>query len=594
MHSKRPSAATALLVIAGVLPGATPVTAASVATPVTAAAPSVGQLIGQKLMVAMSGTVPSAGLLQRIELGQVGGVILFGSNIESPGQVAALTARLRAASAAGGQPPLLISTDQEGGSIKRLPWVAPTISVPQMGAKGSSATAFSQGKATGVGLECDGINNDLAPVADVPASTSSFMYQQGRTWSFSASTTATLSDAFASGLVAGNTVPAMKHFPGIGRATQNTDTHAVTITASRSTLAAGLTPYQKAIGHGIPMIMLSNATYSAYDSVNAAGWSHAISVDLLRTTLGFTGVSITDSLNGAAASRGVSVSSLAIKAAKAGTDMILLSSSEAASAATYASLVTAAKDGSISTSVLQRSYDRILALKASLTAPAPDTTAPTVGTPLPNLFSISSLGSTTVPVRTAWTATDGCGIVRSSLERQVDGGSWTAQGLAGASSLADVQSLRLGSTYRYRARATDGAGNRSGWRYGPAFRPLLSQQTSAAITYGGTWATRASSSASGGSLAAAWVASASATYTFTGQAVGWVASRGPTRGSARVYVDGVDRGTVSLYATTGQSQQIVFATHWASNGSHTLRIVNLGTAGHSRVDVDGFVRLLDL
>ena len=570
-------------------------TAALPMTPqVSAATPTAAQLVGQKLIVAISGTVPSASLLARIQRGEVGGVILFGSNIESAGQVAALTTRLRAAAASGGQPPLLISTDQEGGSVKRLPWVAPTLSVPQMGAKASAATAFSQGMATGVGLECEGINNDLAPVADVPSSTSSFLYQQGRTWSFSASTTATLSDAFASGLMAGKAVPAMKHFPGIGRATLNTDQHAVMITASRSTLAPGLAPYQKAIGHVIPMIMLSNATYTAYDGVNAAGWSHAVSVDLLRTTLGFTGVSITDSLNGTAPSRGVSATSLAIKAAKAGTDMVLLTGSEAASAATYASLVTAAKSGTISTSVLQRSYDRILALKAGLKEPPPDTAGPTVAAPVSNLFSISSLGSATVPVHTAWSASDGCGIVQSSLERQVNGGSWMAQGLTGATSLADVESLRLGSTYRYRARATDGAGNRSGWRYGPAFRPVLSQQTSAAIIYGGTWTTRTSSLASGGSIASAWVTGASATYTFTGQAVAWVASRGPTRGSARVYVDGVDRGTVSLYAGNAQSERIVFATHWASNGSHTLRIVNLGTAGHSRVDIDGFVRLLDL
>ena len=48
------------------------------------------------------------------------------------------------------------------------------------------------------------------------------------------------------------------------------------------------------------MIMLSNATYTAYDSVNGAGWSHAISIGLLRNQLGFGGVTITDSLRGTA------------------------------------------------------------------------------------------------------------------------------------------------------------------------------------------------------------------------------------------------------------------------------------------------------
>ena len=88
----------------------------------------------------------------------------------------------------------------------------------------------------------------------------------------------------------------MKHFPGIGRSRLNTDQYVVVLRAGRTTLAAGLIPYKTAIARHIPLIMLSNATYTAYDSVNGAGWSHAISIGLLRHQLGFTGVSITDSL----------------------------------------------------------------------------------------------------------------------------------------------------------------------------------------------------------------------------------------------------------------------------------------------------------
>ena len=66
----------------------------------------------------------------------------------------------------------------------------------------------------------------------------------------------------------------------------------------------------------------------AYDAHRAAGWSQAISVGLLRQTLGFTGISITDSLTGTAAARGLSAAALAIRAAQAGTDMILVSGTE--------------------------------------------------------------------------------------------------------------------------------------------------------------------------------------------------------------------------------------------------------------------------
>jgi beta-N-acetylhexosaminidase len=328
-----------------------------------ATGPTLAQLVGQKLVVRMEGTTPSADLLGRIRRGEVGGVILFGSNITTKSALIALTGKLRAA-AAGGRPPLLIAVDQEGGSIKRIPWAPPTLSAPQIGQTGHASVAFDQGSATGAALHGLGINVDFAPVADLPASTASFMYRQGRTFSFSDTRTARLSDAFASGLESKGVVPTMKHFPGIGFATLNTDAYVVTIRASRAALDPGLLPYRTAIGHHIPLIMLSNATYTAYDSARAAGWSHAISVTLLRHDLGFTGVTITDSLDGTAHARGVATGLLAFRAAYAGTDMILTTGSEAATRAVYARLLLDAQKGVLPTATLRASYDRILALKA--------------------------------------------------------------------------------------------------------------------------------------------------------------------------------------------------------------------------------------
>ena len=283
-------------------------------------------------------------------------MILFGENVTTPAALVQLIETLRAAAAAGDQPRLLIAVDQEGGPIKRIPWAPPTLSPTQMGASGSTSVARTQGADTGAALRALGIDVDFAPVADVPASTSSFMYKAGRTFSFSATTTAAVSDAFASGLETAEVAPSMKHFPGLGYATRDTDSYVVTITASKTALAPGLKPYMTAIGHHIPMIMLSNATYPAYDSANAAGWSHAIGVTLLRGSMGFTGVTITDSLDGAAKARGVSTASLAIRAAAAGTDMILISGTEASTAADYTALINAVKAGTIPLAGLKASY----------------------------------------------------------------------------------------------------------------------------------------------------------------------------------------------------------------------------------------------
>jgi beta-N-acetylhexosaminidase len=323
------------------------------------------QLVGQKLVVSMDGTTPTASLLQRIRGGRVGGVLIHRYNFTSAAGLTALTRTLRRAAAEGGQPRLLIAVDQEGGAVKTVSWIPPTRSPPEMGRIGSSTVARRQGRRTGEALRALGIDTDFAPVADVPASSASFIFRQGRSWSFSAATTSRLANAFGVGLGRGGALATMKHFPGLGLATKNTDTSGVRITASKTALSPGLDPYRRAVEKGIPMVMLSNAVYTAYDSRNAAGWSRAIGATLLRRGLGFRGVTITDSLDAPARVRGIETSVLAIHAAKAGTDLLLLTGTEASSRAVHRALVAAASDGRIRRSRLVTSYDRILALKRS-------------------------------------------------------------------------------------------------------------------------------------------------------------------------------------------------------------------------------------
>ena len=329
-------------------------------------APSLEQLIGQKLVVRMSGRQPSASLLRRIRHGRIGGVVLLASNIGTRTGLVALTRRLQRAAAEGGQPPLLIAVDQEGGSVKRVTWAPPTLTVPRMGIIGSTSVARLEGARTGDALRALGINVNLAPVADVPRSRASFMVQQGRTFSFDAARTARLADAFATGLASSGVMATMKHFPGIGLAIRNTDRFVDIITAPRSALAPDLLPYRRAIGHDIPLIMLSNVTYSAFDDRSAAGWSHAIAVTLLRADLDFTGVTITDSLDGTAHARGLQVSDLAIRAAAAGTDLILTTGSEKTTRRLYETLLARARAGALPLDRLRDSHRRIVALKDRL------------------------------------------------------------------------------------------------------------------------------------------------------------------------------------------------------------------------------------
>ena len=324
----------------------------------TAATPTLFQLVGQKLVVSMSGTTPSASLLTRARRGEIGGVIVHRFNFRTSAQLRSITGALQRAAASGGQPPLFIAVDQEGGSVKTIPWLPP---IRSPGRVLSAADARADGRRSGAALLGVGVNTDFAPVADVPASTSSAVYRQGRTWSFDGKTTARLAGAFALGLGDAHALATLKHFPGLGFATQNTDREVVRITASRARLVPGLLPYR---GTRVPLVMLSNAVYDAYDRTNAAGWSRLIATKLLRTELGYRGVSITDSLDGAAHARGIAPNGLALAAARAGTDLILLTGGEVATREVFASLVRAARAGRVGRAGLERSYARIMKLKA--------------------------------------------------------------------------------------------------------------------------------------------------------------------------------------------------------------------------------------
>jgi len=210
--------------------------------------------------------------------------------------------------------------------------------------------------------------------------------------------------------------------------------------------------------------------------------------------------------------------------------------------------------------------------------------------PTSTLYSNTTLGTSTARVKTAWSGCDPDAVSTYTLQRQVNGGTWTTVTLGSATSTSINQSLTKSTSYRFRVRATDKSGNTSAWRYGPTFFPRVTDST-ATFSLTGTWSTGTPSGAYGGSVRYASGAGASLSYTFTGSSIAWIAYKGPTRGSAQVYVDGVLKATVSLYATSTSSKPQVYAFNWATSGSHTIKIVVVGTAGHPRVDLDAFVRL---
>ena len=174
-----------------------------------------------------------------------------------------------------------------------------------------------------------------------------------------------LAAAFVEGLQTTGIAATAKHFPGLGTATVNTDDRAVTIRAAPGLLQRGLDPFRSAIEAGVKLVMVSTAAYPSLDpSGKAAVFSQPIVTGLLRGTLGFEGVVVSDALDAPGAVHVPHATTLAIEA---GVD-VLLYTSDLVSRQGYASLLVDAAGSATLRAELARAGARIRALKAWLTA----------------------------------------------------------------------------------------------------------------------------------------------------------------------------------------------------------------------------------
>ncbi|MBA2382413.1 MAG: S8 family serine peptidase, partial [Chloroflexi bacterium] len=200
------------------------------------------------------------------------------------------------------------------------------------------------------------------------------------------------------------------------------------------------------------------------------------------------------------------------------------------------------------------------------------------------------LSSTTVPTRVSWpAATDpSTGIAGYELQMSEDGGTWIAASSTSSAIRSATASHDLGHAYQYRVRAQDGVGNWSAWASGPIVTGALLQDRATAVTYSGTWKKSTYVNASGGSTTYATSSGARVRTTFSGRGIAMVAPVGTTRGSARIYIDGAYRTTVSFRASSGRSRVVMFSTTFATLGTHTI---DVRLVGNGRVDLDAFVIL---
>jgi beta-N-acetylhexosaminidase len=315
------------------------------------------------MVYAFPGTTPPPDLVRRIRTGRAGAVILFSDNLPTVAAGRALVRRLQAIPRpAAVDEPLLVMTDQEGGAVRRLPG-PPARSASSLGAAGPVASRAA-GRAAGRLLRGVGITVDLAPVADVPRP-GSFLAAEGRTFASAPSAVAADATAFAQGLADARVAAAAKHFPGIGAARRSTDLAPVSIRLGAGQVrGVDMAPFRSLLAARVPMVMLATASYRLDPGVPAA-LSRRIATGELRNRLGFTGVTITDALDTPALAPSGGTGAVAVRAAGAGSDL-LLHTGYAAGTTSAAALAAALRAGRLDRARSEAAVARILALRASL------------------------------------------------------------------------------------------------------------------------------------------------------------------------------------------------------------------------------------
>jgi beta-N-acetylhexosaminidase len=268
--------------------------------------------------------------------------------------MAAVTRTLQATACEGGSTPLLLAVDQEGGATRRLPWAAPAESARSLGSA-SVSHVQSEAHAAAAALRRAGIVVDFAPVADTRLSQQNFL--GSRAFSDDPAVVGADAAAFVRGLQAGGVAATAKHFPGLGAARENTDDHAVSVQLVR------LQPFRDAIAADVRLVMMSNASYPHLDpSGQPAVFSRTIVTKLLRGSLGFDGVVVTDALDAPTPN---AMPHAPARAIGAGVDLLLYTSGSAARRG-YESLLGDASTSATLRAQLTIAVERIRALKAWL------------------------------------------------------------------------------------------------------------------------------------------------------------------------------------------------------------------------------------
>ena len=339
------------------------------------AAMSTEQKVSQLLVAGIEGTQLGQDAVQAVQDYQVGGVILFGRNVESAWQLAELTNGLKDLN--GDYTPLFLCVDQEGGRVDRMP---PEVErTPSAWSVGQTLDTEGVGAAYGALLaeECAafGFNMDFAPSLDIwsnPDNTVIGDRAFGNDWEWTAFFGMSAVESMEE---QGGVIPVVKHFPGHGDTSVDSHVALPVVDKSLEELwQSELVPFNMTLnqedyfgaqaGPSAPAVMVAHILLSQVDPDYPASLSHRVVTGLLREEMGFDGVVCTDDLTMGAVSNTYGMGEAAVLAVETGCDLLLVCHGADNLTAARDALLEAADSGRLSPERLDESVKRILSLKA--------------------------------------------------------------------------------------------------------------------------------------------------------------------------------------------------------------------------------------
>lgn len=323
------------------------------------------ELLGQHLMIGLDGLRLTEREKEFLVANNVGGVTLFGRNVQSPAQVAELTREIQAlAPRTASKLPFFIGVDQEGGRVARLR--EPFTVWPPLRALGeldSPNASYNFTLALGRELGGVGINLDYAPCLDVFTNPRNTVIGD-RALSDDPDQVAKHASALVRGFVKAGIVPCGKHFPGHGNTLIDSHEDLPVENATLERLeAVELVPFRKAFKAGLDFVMTAHILFPNVDPQWPATLSEIFLKKILREKLGFRGVIITDDMDMKAMAKHFDRAELPVRALTAGADMVLYCNEPDIPPMALDAMEKALREGRLREENLRASYQRIEKLK---------------------------------------------------------------------------------------------------------------------------------------------------------------------------------------------------------------------------------------